>query len=396
MFDAPRHWPRLQLLSYSCSSLRIYRKRGCSSIAIRSGCCSSRWWWRSSALPTAKQESLGTRWGVAGLARERRGRWAPPWQVRVVNTVLTDSQTRLSPVALRDPAAVVHGPHRRAQTARVVLCVCTFRRPRGLTRLLDSLSVLDYAGELSVVIVDNDPDRQASAVYHRKTTAFRWPLSYHVEDRQGPSFARNRAVQVALRQHPDFIAMLDDDEYPGPSWLRALLAVQQTTGADVVGGPVLPRFSETPPQWIVKGRFFEKGTQLANESRVLLSSSANFLARSTCFISLLPAPFPEEYVYSSGSDTFFFLRLAERGFRMHWAADAIVFEHVPPARASLSWLRRRAAWQGAARLRTQRAFKQGLVHGIDRVRKNLLCLCRPSCSTSSGMAEQNLLSKGVN
>jgi len=229
-----------------------------------------------------------------------------------------------------------------------------------------------------VVIVDNDPELCAFPVYSERAGLSRWKLSYGVEDRRGPSFARNHAVRMALRENPDFIAMLDDDEYPSPGWLRALLAVQARTQADVVGGPVLPRFSEVPPRWVVEGRFFEKGTGIADESPCLLSSSANFFARAHCFSALLPAPFPE-YGYGSGSDTLFFLRLAGRGFAMAWAAHAVVFEHVPPERVSLDWLRRRAVWQGQARLRSQRTFKKGLLHGLDRGARTLvgfvLALC---------------------
>lgn len=254
----------------------------------------------------------------------------------------------------------------RSAPVHVALCVCTFRRPAGLAQLLEALSTLDYEGRLSVVVVDNDPSGQALSVYEQKAATSRWPLLYDVETRRGPSFARNRAVQLALHQNPDFVAMLDDDEYPSRGWLRALLAAQERTNADVVGGPVLPAFREQPPSWIVKGRFFEKGTDLADGSPVVLSSSANFLATTRCFSYLLPTPFPEEYGYLSGSDTFFFLRLAARGFRMSWATRAVVFEDIPPERVNLRWLRKRKAWQGEARVRTQRTFKKGLLRRFDR------------------------------
>lgn len=39
---------------------------------------------------------------------------------------------------------------------QIVLGICTCRRPEGLERLLNSVAAIDFAGSLSVIVVDND------------------------------------------------------------------------------------------------------------------------------------------------------------------------------------------------------------------------------------------------
>src|SRR6266496_1288345 len=111
----------------------------------------------------------------------------------------------------------------------VGICITTFRRPGGLTRLLDSLRQLrmDRFPEVAVriVIVDNDVAESAKPVVDRFATLGPWPISYAVEPRRGICFGRNRTV--ALTRDCTFIAWVDDDEIVEPDWLAQLLITQQ-------------------------------------------------------------------------------------------------------------------------------------------------------------------------
>src|SRR5580698_1867283 len=111
---------------------------------------------------------------------------------------------------------------------RVILCVPTFRRPDGLRRLLTYVARLDYAGSLEIIIVDNDADaQQGVAVVGEMAPAFRFPLRCVVEPRRGHTYAYNRAFGLACRaaSTPDYVAVLDDDEYPDPRWLNTMTQV---------------------------------------------------------------------------------------------------------------------------------------------------------------------------
>src|SRR5579864_3268679 len=74
-----------------------------------------------------------------------------------------------------------------AATPHISVCVCTYKRPQFLERLLEELGQQQTGGlfTFSVVVVDNDKLRSAEPVI--STFANRYPISvrYCVESRQG-------------------------------------------------------------------------------------------------------------------------------------------------------------------------------------------------------------------
>ena len=134
----------------------------------------------------------------------------------------------------------------------VCLCVPTFRRPEGLRKLLAHVERLSYAGAINVIVVDNDAEgRAGAAVVEQMATTFRFPLTCIVESRRGQTYAYNSAFVNACRAAPapDYVAVLDDDEYPDPNWLSEMIRVAGEFRADIVGGPVFPVF-DNPGHWL--------------------------------------------------------------------------------------------------------------------------------------------------
>jgi glycosyltransferase involved in cell wall biosynthesis len=100
----------------------------------------------------------------------------------------------------------------------VIVIVPTFRRPRGLTRLLRALGELQTSAALSILVADNDAElRQGEQVCEdlRKRN-YRWPLRSIIVAERGLSPVRNALFCEILkdRSNATFIAMLDDDEWP--------------------------------------------------------------------------------------------------------------------------------------------------------------------------------------
>lgn len=229
---------------------------------------------------------------------------------------------------------------------RVALCTITLHRPSGLRNLLKGLAALeepDPPVALEVVVVDNDPEGSARQIVMTASKAMRWPVRYEIEPRRGIPFARNRAV--ALAAGADFVVFIDDDEVPHYRWLAELVAVQRRTGADVVTGPVLPRFAAPPPAWAVRGRFYERrrfptGQRLdyARTSNVLISAS---------ILNAHAGPFDVRFGLTGGDDTHFFMRAWLEGARIVWADEAVVTETVPPSRVTVRWITARAFRRGS-------------------------------------------------
>lgn len=224
--------------------------------------------------------------------------------------------------------------------ARLGIAVCTYRRPAGLARLLAALPA-GCAGlpeAPSVVVVDNDgTDPRVAATV---AAAEGLEVRLLVEAAPGISAARNRAFAAAEAAGVTLLALIDDDEWPEPGWLAALLARRAATGAAVVGGVVLPDFPAGALHLAPWRRFWSVLPQ-TRAGRPFVHATSNVLV-DLAAVHDLPRPFfAEAHGLSGGGDLVFFSRLFDRGVAMAWAEDAVVRETVSPERASLDWLARR-------------------------------------------------------
>jgi GT2 family glycosyltransferase len=231
---------------------------------------------------------------------------------------------------------------------KVDIAIASYRRPKGLYRLLGGVQRLRFAGaapDLRVVVVDNDPLGSARAVCEDARGWLDLPLLYCIEKRRGIPQARNAAVAVA-QDRAEFVAFIDDDEVPSPQWLAELLRVQALHGADAVAGPCEPLFEEPVPRWIERGHFFERPRHATGAS-IDYAFTHNVLVR-THALAALGALFDERMALLGGSDGELFRRLASNGHRIVWSDEAVVFEWVPRSRASARWILERAFRVGSS------------------------------------------------
>jgi glycosyltransferase involved in cell wall biosynthesis len=250
---------------------------------------------------------------------------------------------------------------------RVVLCVPTFRRPEGLRRLLTHVARLDHAGSLEIIVVDNDSDaQQGAAVVGEMAQAFRFPLRCVVEPRRGHTYAYNRAFGLACRAAsiPDYVAVLDDDEYPDPGWLRAMIKVALNDSVDIVGGPVSPVF-EQPDHWLAKSGLFAP-VRFATGRVPMIFGAGNMLIRRAVLDEYLDEPFLHDFAFTGGSDYDFFWRCRIDGRSFGWADEAEVFETTPPARTTVGYLLRRKFRNGTEATRLERKFLNSMTGAVRR------------------------------
>lgn len=224
------------------------------------------------------------------------------------------------------------------------VCICTFKRPKCLKKLLDCLQEQRTKGRFtfSVAVVDNDAGQSARPTVEESRPQAVFPIRYEVEPEQNISLARNRAVSCATG---DFLAFIDDDEYPGRDWLVTLFEAQQRWDADGILGPVIPHYEAEPPPWIVKGRFYERpshetGTKLDWKD----TRTGNVLLRRCLFLEE-GSLFRREFG-GGGEDRDFFRRMIRKGHVFRWCAEAPVFESIPPDRFKRSFMLKRALVRG--------------------------------------------------
>jgi succinoglycan biosynthesis protein ExoM len=229
----------------------------------------------------------------------------------------------------------------------ISVCVCAFRRPDDLRRLLESLvGQAPSTPAYEVIVVDNDAARTSAAVAGEFASA-PIPVRYFVEPEQNISRARNRTVAEA---RADLIAIIDDDEIAEPGWLLELHQALLAHAADAAFGPVHSRFVEPPPQWIIDGGFFDYRPIPTGQSMPLEATrTSNVLLRRAAMPGA-PDFFDVTLGLTGGEDIDLFRRMQERGAHMIAVESAAVHETVPVERARLKWLAARWFRYGTMRV----------------------------------------------
>ena len=231
-----------------------------------------------------------------------------------------------------------------AKMRHISICICTYKRPQFLERLLRELANQDTEGlfTYSIVVVDNDRAESAKDVATRFERNSNVSVSYFVEPRQNIPLARNTAISNAIG---DYIALIDDDEFPIKAWLLTLVKACDDCAVDGVLGPVKRYFDEQPPGWVLKGNFYERstfptGTVLEWKN----GRTGNALLKKDIFADGEP-PFNPEFRASEDQD--FFRRMIAKGKRFVWCDEAVAYEIVPPERWKRTIMLRRALLRGA-------------------------------------------------
>jgi succinoglycan biosynthesis protein ExoM len=228
--------------------------------------------------------------------------------------------------------------------SHISVCICTYKRSQFLKRLLNDLRHQETGGRFtySVVVCDNDHMRSAESLVEDFAATSDIAAKYCVEPQQGIALARNKVVQNATGE---YVAFIDDDEFPERNWLQTLFAASEKYGVDGVLGPVKPAFGDGVPRWIVRGRFYDRECP---ETGLILTPgqtrTGNVLLKTTVLREFNP-PFRPEF--RAGEDVDFFRRAIEQGHVFTWCNEAVVYEVVPPSRWTRMHLLKKALLRGS-------------------------------------------------
>lgn len=263
-------------------------------------------------------------------------------------------------------------PDARDAPIEAVVCIPTFRRPQMLATTLASLAAQETRVSFAVVVVDNDAaaplgENVAQAVFAAK----RLTGVSAVEPRQGNVHAINAAFRLARERYPaaDYFLMIDDDERAEPQWLEQMVACARDSGADIVGGPVLPifpagtraAFRDHPVFWPAFAR---------SGPVPMIYGTGNCLIRGRVFAGLANPALDPGFNFLGGGDTEFFTRCRRAGFAFHWREEARIHEQVTQGRLALSWVMRRSLATGAINYAIDRIEARTLGQRLRLVAKN--------------------------
>ncbi|MEP6829655.1 MAG: glycosyltransferase family A protein [Rhizomicrobium sp.] len=236
---------------------------------------------------------------------------------------------------------------------RVVIAIPTCKRPNSLARLLDAIAALDTDAEISVLVADNDAEaHQGFDLCEGLTTSYRWPLKAVIEPMRGIAPARNRLVSEALKSDAQFIAMIDDDEWPVPDWIARFLETQVQTGADVLQGSILFVRDKAGPEPVPDIRHPTGPVDM-------LQGAGNLLICRQVLEQTAAPWFDPAFALTGGEDLEFFMRLKRAGYRFGWADDARALGETASLRHDLGWVMRRAYSNGNSDMRVLLKYRQG-------------------------------------
>ena len=238
-------------------------------------------------------------------------------------------------------AAPMTADAKPSSSPTLIVAVATYKRVSLLDNLLESLTHLTFTrnskANVSIAIIDNDPDKSAEACVRKWIEDYPFHLEYFHEERPGVTHVRNRALDIA--QGSDFLAFVDDDEFVTPEWLDILLSQIQTEEAAAVFGPVHPVYTQQAPDWISK--WGVHGTYIdTNGLQKKPGATCNCLIDMSVVMKEA-MKFDPKMSLTGGEDTLFFSQLQDKGYTLAQSSDAVVHEHIPDQRATVIWLLKR-------------------------------------------------------
>ena len=233
------------------------------------------------------------------------------------------------------------------ETDEITICVCSYRRPELLGRLLSVLALQRTDGlfTFSCAVVDNDASASARTVVERLQPTFPVPIRYAVEPTRNFAVVRNHALSMVRGK---FLAFIDDDEVPREDWLVQLWQTLHQYQADAVLGPVRPYFESQPPSWVVRSRVCERPVHPTGSMlHWRQTRTGNVLLRTVIVED--GVRFDPAYA-TGGEDVDFFRRAARAGKTFVWCEEAPAYELVPDARLRRRYYLKRAFLQGRVSL----------------------------------------------
>jgi glycosyltransferase involved in cell wall biosynthesis len=195
----------------------------------------------------------------------------------------------------------------------VSVVVPTKDRAGYLEITLASLREQDLDEPFELIVVDDGSDPDTPRIAAAAGARLLRPAGGH-----GPNTARNTGIDAAAA---DLVALVDDDVYAPPGWLRAMVeGAARHPDADAYGGPIRARFEGPAPRGCGREEAPITSLDLGAEDRdAQLVWSANMALRRRAWERI--GPFDERF--STGGDEEEWLRrLRAAGGRVVYLAAA--------------------------------------------------------------------------
>ncbi len=295
-------------------------------------------------------------------------------------------------------SVMARSPGLEPATIDAVVTVPTFRRPAQLLETLASLEAQTTDRAFAVIVIENDAERREGAEAARPVFEGGQlrGLVIAAHDR-GNCSAYNAGWETALATFPAFrhLLVIDDDELAEPQWLDRLCRASETLGADIVGGPQVPRFADPRHAgWAAHPVF--AAPYAATGPVPALYSSGNLLLGRQVLVAMGPPFLDLRFNFMGGGDADFLSRARQAGFSLAWCDEARVVETVPARRVEADWIRARALRNGVISTLVEKRKRAGTpLAGAKVLAKSLALLAASPLRGAARLARTGSLSTGL-
>jgi glycosyltransferase involved in cell wall biosynthesis len=206
-----------------------------------------------------------------------------------------------------------------------------------------------------IIAVDNNSTDNTKAVITGLAERSHSRVSYVFEKQQGRSPALNAGIAAATG---DLIGFIDDDEEIDASWYETILSAFKNNEVDFIGGPYVPRFESSVPEWLPKDHTAVVGIVDGGDRIVPFDNSypgilmgGNAVFRRAVLLQIGPY---STSLGRSGSrllsceDEDMYQRLLAAGARGLYFPQLIVYHFIPHERLTKRYHRSWCFWQSVS------------------------------------------------
>jgi glycosyltransferase involved in cell wall biosynthesis len=223
-------------------------------------------------------------------------------------------------------------------------------------------------GSWELVLVDNNSKDETKIIAQKFKEESGLNVKYVFETKQGLSYARNRGIN---HSNGDIIAFTDDDAMVDRYWLLNIERAFEEHNVSCVGGKILPIWEIPKPQWLKQDLHYILALLDRGDKSFYLKSpivwGANFSVKADIFdkyggfdtnLGRIPARL------FSGEETEFLRRILNRGEKILYYPNAVIYHCIPKERISKSYFRRWKYDQGVLRASLRRNSRHNTYLGI--------------------------------
>ncbi|MED4000956.1 glycosyltransferase family 2 protein [Priestia aryabhattai] len=219
------------------------------------------------------------------------------------------------------------------------ICIPTFKRYEQLEKCINECinsicNVKTKDVKIDICVIDNECSNKVleivnfyKGIYHN--------VWYFKEELKGYSFIRNACLKTAEKFSWDYLAFIDDDEFPSENWINALIQKALETNADIVLGRVEPVYDEGAPRWMVKTKYHRKylSEKMVANISIGYCRSDNVLIKLSSFKN---TKFDLNFnVLGSEDFKFFYDSHMTSRKNIQWEPKAVTYERIPIERTTL-------------------------------------------------------------